>query len=384
MVEEVSLMKGLHYGHQSIDESDIAAVVAALKGEWLTQGPLVDEFEERVAGYVGVPYAVAFSSGTAALHGAMYAAGVESGDVVLTSPLTFAATANSVLYVKGVPVFLDIDPKTYCLDPERVAQFCRRKNPKAIAPVSYAGYPVDMKAFRSLADSCGAVLVEDACHALGAERNGVKVGLEADMTVLSFHPVKHVTTGEGGMVLTKSTEFAEKLRLFRSHGITKDPAMMARNPEGPWYTEMLELGYNYRLSDIQCALGISQMKRLDASIARRREIAARYDNAFRGNDAIAIPPGHPGHAYHLYPVWISPELRKRIFEGLRDAGIGVQVHYLPVPLHPYYRRVFGYKPGGFPNAEKIYSGEISLPMYPDLDDADVSRVIHEVLLLVGA
>lgn len=377
-------MKSLHYGHQSIDESDIAAVVAALKGEWLTQGPLVDEFEERVAGYVGVPHAVAFSSGTAALHGAMYAAGVESGDVVLTSPLTFAATANSVLYVKGVPVFLDIDPKTYCLDPERVARFCREKNPKVIAPVSFAGYPVDMKAFRQIADGCNAVIVEDACHALGAERNGVKVGIEADMTALSFHPVKHVTTGEGGMVLTKSSVFAEKLRLFRSHGIAKNPAMMTREPDGPWYTEMLELGYNYRLTDIQCALGLSQMKRLDASIARRREIATRYDDAFRDNEALSTPPSHPGHAYHLYPLWVSPELRKRVFEGLRDADIGVQVHYLPVPLHPYYRRTFDYKAGDFPNAERIYAGEISLPMYPDLNDEDVSRVIREVLRLVGA
>ena len=377
-------MKSLHYGHQSIDESDIAAVVAALKGDWLTQGPLVDEFERTVAVYVGAPHAVAFSSGTAALHGAMYAAGVGAGDDVVTSPLTFAATGNSVLYVGGEPVFLDVDPTTYCLDPERVAAYCSGKKPKVIAPVSFAGYPVDMKAFRQIADKCGAVIVEDACHALGAERNGVRVGLEADMTALSFHPVKHVTTGEGGMVLTGSALFAERLRLFRSHGIAKDPAVMTRQPDGPWYTEMLELGYNYRLSDIQCALGVSQMKRLDRSIGRRRQIAAMYDAAFDGIGKTAIPPRHPGHAYHLYPLWVSPELRKRVFDGLREADIGVQVHYLPVPLHPYYRRNFGYKAGDFPNAEKIYAGEISLPMYPGLDDEDVSRVIREVLLLVGA
>jgi perosamine synthetase len=378
----------LPYGHQWIDDEDIAAVVAILKGDWLTMGPTVDAFENALAEKVGVRHAVSFSSGTAALHGAMYAAGVGHGDEVIVPPMTFAATSNAALYLGGLPRFADIAPETWCLDPAAAQQVVSDRT-KAIVPVSFTGFPLPLESFRALAEQVGAVLIEDACHTLGGEREGRKVGRDADMTVFSFHPVKHITTGEGGMVVTDDDEFARRLRLFRSHGITKDPAQMRTEPHGPWYTEMQDLGYNYRLTDLGSALGLSQLRRLDAFVSRRRELAACYDrllpelNGTTSAPVVETPPAHPGHAYHLYAANFEPAVRKHLFEELRKAGIGVQVHYLPVHLHRYYRERFGWKEGDFPVAERLYRGEISLPLFPSMENDDVSRVVEEIRSILG-
>ncbi len=374
-------MRSLFYGRQYIDEDDIDAVVSVMRGDWLTQGPSVREFEEKFAEYVGTRYAVAFANGTAALHGAYFAAGVESGDEVLTSAITFAATGNAALYLGGTPVFGDIDPLTLCLDPQEAA---RRVTPatKVIAPVSYAGYPVDLAPFLELAEKNGSVVVEDACHALGATRNGVRVGKEAHLTAFSFHPVKHITTAEGGMVTTDSEEYARRMRLFRTHGIEKDPARFTAAPDGPWATEMQALGFNYRLSELHAALGLSQMKKLDRFVARRREIAAIYDGRFEGVPSLRIPPKREGHSYHLYPLQFRKESRSHAFKALGERGIHGMVHYLPVPLHPYYRRRFGYEPGEFPCAEEFYAREVSMPLFYGLTDEDVHRVIDEVCSIV--
>lgn len=369
----------LPYGHQWIDDDDVAAVVSAMKGDWLTQGPAIEAFEAAVSGYVGVAHAVAFCNGTAALHGAYHAAGVVEGDEVIVPPLTFAATANAAVYLGARPVFADISPETLCLDAAQVTERVTGRT-KVVAPVSYAGFPADVEGCRRAAPD--AVIVEDGCHALGGERGSRKIGSEADMTVFSFHPVKHVTTGEGGMVVTDDGTFARKLRLFRSHGITKDPDRMERPDEGPWYGEMIDLGYNYRLTDLQAALGLSQMRRLDAFVARRRHLAHLYDKALSGLEGVTPPPRHEGHAYHLYPVRLPSSRRREIFEGLRKAGIGVQVHYLPVHLHPYYRRRFGLAEGDFPCAEAAYEGEISLPLFPAMADGDVDRVVEVLRALL--
>ena len=358
------------YGHQSINEDDIEAVVEVLTSDWLTQGPAVGEFERTVADRAGAAHAVAFSSGTAALHGAMYAAGIKEGDAALLPPITFAATGNAAIYCGGRPIFADISPGTLCMSPDSAALAIENADSpvRVIAPVSYAGYPVDLEPFRALARENGAVLIEDASHALGAVRNGRRVGRDADMTVFSFHPVKHVTTAEGGMSLTDSDEYARRLRRFRNHGIVKSPGEFVREYDGPWDNDMIDLGYNYRLPDVLCALGISQMKRLDAFLARRREIARLYRDALSGVDEITLPPDCPGHAYHLFPIQVRAEKRKDAFEYLRAAGIGVQVHYVPLHLHTYYRKNFGTKEGGCPVAEAFSKREISLPIYFDLPD----------------
>jgi UDP-4-amino-4,6-dideoxy-N-acetyl-beta-L-altrosamine transaminase len=376
--------KHLPYGRQDINEDDIRAVMEVLRGDWLTTGPAVERFESAVAEYAGASYAVSFSSGTAALHGAMHAAGVTRGDLVLAPPMTFAATANSAIYCGGSPLFADISEDTLCLDPVLAHAACMKApSPvRVIIPVSYAGYPVDVRPFRELASRTGAVLIEDAAHALGARRGERKVGTEADMTVFSFHPVKHITTAEGGMVLTDSERFAKSMRLFRSHGIVKSEQEFIRPYEGPWDNDMISIGCNYRLSDMASALGLSQMKRMDAFLSRRRELAALYREALRGAPrGLKLPPDSPGHSYHLFPVWVIPEMRKRAFVSLRENGIGVQVHYVPVHLHSYYREKFGFKPGDFPKAEMFSSGEISLPLYPGMDDRDV-RFVAEKLLAV--
>jgi UDP-4-amino-4,6-dideoxy-N-acetyl-beta-L-altrosamine transaminase len=364
------------YGHQSIHEDDIEAVSAVLRGDWLTQGPAVEEFERTVADYVGAVHAVAFSSGTAALHGAMYAAGIKEGGAALTSPITFAATGNAAVYCGGRPVFADISPDTLCISPESAALVLETSNRpvRVVAPVSYAGYPVDIEPFKALAGKNNAVLIEDAAHALGAVRNGRRVGRDADMTVFSFHPVKHVTTAEGGMVLTDSDEYAVRLRRFRNHGIVKSPSEFIREHDGPWDNDMIDLGYNYRLPDVLCALGISQMKRLGAFLSRRREIARLYREVLSGVDEITLPPDCPGHAYHLFPIQVQAEKRRALFESLRASGIGVQVHYVPLHLHTYYRKNFGTKEGGCPVAEAFSKREISLPIYFDLPDEGVRYV----------
>lgn len=371
----------LPYGRQSMEESDIEAVVEVLRSDWLTTGPKVAEFEEAFATRLGSAYAVSFSSGTAALHGAAFAAGLKFGDEAITTPMTFAATANCVLYQDAVPVFTDVSPDTLNLDPEQVAKRLSSRT-KAILPVDYAGHPADLPAMLELASKHGLIVIEDACHALGAECGGKNVGAIADMTVFSFHPVKHITTGEGGMVTTNSAQFAEKLRRFRNHGISSDARQ--RQTAGQWHYEMVALGYNYRLPDFACALGIQQLKRLDENLVRRREIAAKYSSAFRGVPGVVIPAvRHEVHpAWHLYPIRLDLVRltvdRAQIFRALRAENIGVNVHYIPVHYHPYYRDRFGLRPGEFPVAEDAYSRLISLPMFHGMSDRDVEDVIAAV------
>jgi UDP-4-amino-4,6-dideoxy-N-acetyl-beta-L-altrosamine transaminase len=373
----------LSYGRQWIDDADIAEVVNVLKGDWLTQGPTVERFEKALADYIGARHVVAFSSGTAALHGAVAAAGVGEGDRVLTTPMTFAATANAALYVGAEPVFADIYHGTLCMDPRRAEEKLQElpHKIKALIPVSFAGYPFDIAPFKIMAHDYDAVLIEDACHSLGGYRGNEhygdrrNVGRDADMTVFSFHPVKHVTSGEGGAVATDADEFARRLRLFRNHGITRAPDAFEENPDGPWHSEMQTLGFNYRLSDINCALGLSQMKRLDSFLLRRRELAALYRGYMAGLRGIYQPPALEGHAYHLFPVRVASELRGALFAHLAQNDIHLQVHYPPVPLHPYYKKRFGYKKGDFPEAERFYESAVSLPLYPLMEDADVKRVV---------
>lgn len=372
--------KFLPYGRQSISEEDIQAVAEVMRGDWLTTGPAVERFERAVCGEVGASYAVSFSSGTAALHGAMHAAGVTEGDCVIIPPLTFAATGNAAIYCGGRPLFADISPDTLCLDPQAAEAACARaRGPvRVIAPVSFAGYPADIESFKGLARERGAVLIEDACHALGASRGSRSVGQEADMTVFSFHPVKHITTAEGGMVVTDCEAFAKRMRIFRSHGIVKPPDDFVREIRGPWDNDMIGLGYNYRLSDIASVLGESQLKRLGHFVGRRREIAAQYREALSCVSGVTPPPDHPGHSYHLFPVWIDPSSRMRVFKAMHEDGIGVQVHYVPVHLHTYYRERFGFREGGFPNAERYSSGTVSLPIFPDMTDEDARRVTENL------
>jgi UDP-4-amino-4,6-dideoxy-N-acetyl-beta-L-altrosamine transaminase len=376
----------LPYGRQSMGEADIQAVVDVLRSDWLTTGPKVAEFEEAFASHVGAKHAVSFSSGTAALHGAAFAARLKPGDEAITTPLTFAATANCVLYQGATPVFADVCPDTLNLDPEQVERKITA-NTRAILPVDYAGHPADLDAIRQIASRHGLIVIEDACHALGAEYRGRKVGSIADMTVFSFHPVKHITTGEGGMVTTDNPQFAETLRRFRNHGISSDARQ--RQSAGQWHYEMVLLGFNYRLPDIVCALGIEQLKRLESNLVRRREIAARYTSAFGEIVGVITPAVRPdaNPAWHLYPIRLDLEKlsadRAQIFRALRAENIGVNVHYIPVHLHPYYRDRFGYNGGEFPVAEDAYSRLISLPMFHGMTDQDVDDVITAVRKVLG-
>lgn len=377
----------LPYGRQSITEEDIRAVVETLRSDWLTTGPKIPEFEEKIAERVGAKYAVSFSSGTAALHGAAFAAGLKPGDEAITSPMTFAATANCVLYQGATPIFADVSADTLNLDPEQTALRITPST-KAILPVDYSGHPADMDAFMHLADRHGLVVVEDACHALGAEHRGRPVGSIAHMTVFSFHPVKHLTTGEGGLVATNDPALAETLRRFRNHGISSDARQ--RQAEGQWFYELVLLGFNYRLTDIACALGIEQLKRLDANLKRRREIAAFYSMEFRQLQEVVPPAIREAvtPAWHLYPIRLDLNRlnvdRGRVFRALRAENIGVNVHYVPVHLHPYYRDRFGHKAGEFPIAEDGYGRLISLPMFHGMTDEDVQDVVHAVKKVVSA
>lgn len=376
----------LPYGRQLVDEADIEAVVEVLRSDWLTTGPKVVEFEEVFAARVGAAHAVSFSSGTAALHAAAFAAGLKPGDEAITTPMTFAATANCVLYQGATPVFADVSGDTLNLDPEQVAGKITPKT-RAILPVDYAGHPADLTTILELARSNGVIVIEDSCHALGAEVGGRRVGSIADMTAFSFHPVKHITTGEGGMVTTNSPQLAETLRRFRNHGISSDARQ--RQSAGQWYYEMVLLGFNYRLPDIVCALGIQQLKRLEANLARRREIAAIYTSAFREMPGVIPPAVRAGAnpAWHLYPIRLDLEKvtadRAQIFRALRAENIGVNVHYIPVHLHPYYRERFGYKGGEFPVAEDGYARLISLPMFHGMSDQDVDDVIRALTKVVS-
>jgi perosamine synthetase len=377
----------LPYGRQSIKEDDIQAVVDVLRSDWLTTGPKVAEFEEAFAGWVGAKHAVSFSSGTAALHGAAFAAGLKPGDEAITTPMTFAATANCVLYQGAIPVFADVSADTLNLNPERVEQRITTRT-RAILPVDYAGHPADLDAMKELASRHGLVVIEDASHALGAEYKSRPVGSVADMTVFSFHPVKHLATGEGGMVTTDRPDYAETLRRFRNHGISSDARQ--RQSAGQWHYEMVLLGFNYRLTDIACALGLSQLKKLRENLSRRREIAARYASAFCDLEGLTMPAvrADVNPAWHLYPIRLNLEKlsadRGQIFRALRAENIGVNVHYIPVHLHPYYRDQLGHRAGEYPIAENAYERLISLPMFHGMTDADVGDVIAAVKKVVLA
>jgi perosamine synthetase len=360
------------YGRQSIDDEDVNAVAAVLRSDWLTTGPAIEQFERAVAGFTGASHAVAVSSGTAALHAAVYALGIGPGDEVIVPPMTFAATANAVVFQGGTPVFADVDPDALLLDPAEVERKITPRT-KAIIPVDYAGQPCDYDCLLTIAHRHGIAVIADACHSLGAEYKGRRIGSLADMSAFSFHPVKHITTGEGGMITTDDDVLAGRLRRFRNHGISTDHRQ--RSEAGSWFYEMEELGYNYRLSDVQCALGTSQLRKLPGWIARRREIAAAYAAALPWKP-LAVRPD-VSHAWHLYVVQI-PGDRAAAFRALRNAGIGVNVHYVPVHLHPFYRRRFGTGPGLCPVAEQAYDRLLSLPMYPSMRDSDVEAVIAAV------
>lgn len=369
------------YGRQSISEEDIQEVVKVLRSDYLTTGPMVAEFERQVAEYVGAQYAVAVSNGTAALHIACLAAGIGKGDEVITSPITFAASANCVLYCGGTPVFADIKKDTYNIDPEDIEKKITPRT-KAIIPVHYTGQPCEMDAILEIARKYNLIVIEDGAQVLSGEYKGQKVGAISDMTTFSFHPVKPLTTGEGGMVTTNSKELYEKLKLFHTHGITREEALLQNN-EGPWYYEQLELGYNYRITDIQCALGVSQLKRLDVFAKHRRELAARYDRGFEDAASIVIPYQHPDclSSYHLYMIQVPAEIRKQAFEELRKVGVGVNVHYIPVYKHPYYQEN-DYRSVCCPNAEEFYARAITLPLYADMTEEQVDYVVKNTLAIV--
>lgn len=370
------------YGRQSVREEDIESVVRTLRSEWLTTGPEVDAFERAIADYTGAKYAVAFNSGTSALHAAYFAAGVGPGDEVITTPISFAATANAALMLGAKPVFVDVEPEGVTLDPRHLPPLIGKRT-RVIAPVDFGGHPAELDEIMQIAEDAGAVVVEDACHALGAQYKGRSVGSIAHMTVFSFHPVKAITTGEGGAVCTNDPGFYETLRVFRNHGITKSRDAMERD-EGPWYYEMRLLGYNYRLSDIHAALGLAQLRRVDEHIERRSAIARRYDEAL-GSMELLLPRSKPyvTHAWHLYPIQLSgAPARRRFVETMHAAGIGVQVHYIPIYKHPYYREI-GYDSCSCPNAELYYSRAVSLPLFPDLTDVQFARIVEAVAGAIG-
>ncbi|MDX2245386.1 MAG: UDP-4-amino-4,6-dideoxy-N-acetyl-beta-L-altrosamine transaminase [Bacteroidia bacterium] len=369
------------YGRQSITEEDIIAVAETLRSDYLTGGPRIAQFEEAFARYIGVKYAVAVANGTAALHLCAMSLGVKPGQKVITTPNTFAATANCVLYCGGEIEFADIDPQTLLLDPNRVEEKLRHSPPGAyrgIIPVDFAGMPVNLEDFRTLADKYGCWLLEDACHAPGGyftDRLGSPQfcgnGKFAELAIFSFHPVKHIACGEGGMITTNDEAHYQRLLRLRTHGITRERDQMTED-HGGWYYEMLELGYNYRLSDIHAALGWSQLQRADAGLARRRALASRYDEAFAGT-AVETPMPHAGHAYHLYVVQ-TPH-RKALYEHLRSKGIYAQIHYIPVHYQPYYQQL-GWKKGDFPHTEAYYERCLSLPLYPTLTDDEQDFVVQ--------
>lgn len=371
-------MRTIPYATQWIDDEDINSVISALRSPYLTQGPIVEQFEKALASYCGSKYAVALNSGTSALHAACHAAGIKDGGEAITSPITFAASANSVLYCGGKVVFVDVQEDTVNIDPKEIKRNVTKKT-KAVIPVHFAGHPCDMKEIQEIAKEHGLSVIEDAAHALGATYKGPKIGSckYSDMTVLSFHAVKHITTGEGGAVLTNDPGLYEKLLMFRTHGITRDKEKLTNKNEGPWHYEMQDLGFNYRITDFQCALGISQLKRLDRFISRRREIFDMYNKAFKTVEGINIPveKADSRSPWHIYVIRVNS--RGSMFASLREKGILVNVHYMPVYLHPYYKEL-GYARGLCPKAEEYYSQAITLPLYPKMTNEDVEYVIDAV------
>ena len=373
----------LPYGRQEISDDDVAAVASALREPLITDGPGVKIFEQAMADYLGAAHVVALSTGTAALHAAAFAVGVAPGDECVVPAMTFAATANCVLYLGGRPRFADIEASTRNLEAGAALSAVRDRT-RAVFTVDFAGLPAQIEPLRA----AGLPIIEDACHALGGARGGRPVGAAggADITCFSLHPVKSMTTGEGGLAVTEDAELAQRLRLFRSHCITR--ANVKPEPwEGSWYYEMQALGFNYRITDFQCALGLSQLKRVDGWVARRSELAAHYRELLAGETRIELPPEAAAgdrHAYHLFVIRVlsGREPRRLVFEGLREAGIGVQVHYIPVYRLLYYRDALGYPQDECPNAEALYAGSISLPLFPAMDESDLERVVAQLTRLL--
>lgn len=377
------------YGRQDVTDADIAAVVRVLRSDFLTQGPVVPEFEKAVAGYCGARRGVAVNSATSALHVACMALGVGPGDWLWTSPITFVASANCGLYCGANVDFVDIDPRTYTLCPKalesKLVEADRlNRLPKVVVPVHLCGQPCDMRAIHALAQKYGFSIVEDASHAIGGKYIGEPIGSGrfSDITVFSFHPVKIITSAEGGMAMTNSDELARRMELFRSHGITRDPAFMTHAPDGDWYYQQVALGYNYRMTELQAALGLSQADRIDEYVARRHELAARYDRLFSPLP-VATPWQHPdGYSgLHLYVIRIVPDKiqlsHREVFDGLRARDIGVNLHYIPVHTQPYYQHL-GFRQGDFPESERYYSEAISLPMYPTMTERQQDEVVAAI------
>lgn len=375
-------MKAIPYGKQSISQDDIDIVIKTLQSDYLTQGPAIAAFEKEFAEYIGCKYAVAVSNGTAALHLSAMANDVKPGEKVITTPITFSASANCVRYCGGEVTFADIDKHSYTIDLNQVEDMLK-KDPsiKGIVPVDFAGYPVNLEQLASIADKYGAWIIEDACHAPGGyftdsagTRQNCGNGKFASQAIFSFHPVKHIATGEGGMITTNDEAVYNRLMTLRTHGITRNPERLTQN-DGGWYMELQELGYNYRIPDILAALGSSQLKRAESGLARRKEIADVYTKAFAGS-AVQAPQYDAGHAFHLYVI--LADKRKELYDYLRERNIFTQVHYIPVHLMPYYKQ-FGWKNGDFPVAESYYEKCLSLPMYPTLTEEEQAYVIENVL-----
>jgi perosamine synthetase len=376
------------YGHQWITDDDIRDVLDVLRSDWITQGPRIDAFEGDLATYSGAKYVSVLSNGTLALQAAVHAIGIEPGDEVIVPAVTFVATSNCVFHNSGIPVIADVDPCTGLID---VDDLERRITPRtrAIIPMHLAGASCDMEWIREVARKNDLQVIEDACHALGGDYRGRKICgcAYSDMAVTSFHPVKSITTGEGGAVFCNDEKLTERVRSYRNHGITKDPRRLAED-HGAWYYEMQELGTNARLTDFQCALGQAQLKRLDQFIARRREIAAYYNEHFADLPGLSLPIGGDESAWHLYIIQIEPMIlgadRLEVFNDLKKRGLGVNVHYIPLHYHPYYQKRLGVYPGDFPAAESYYQHSITIPLYPSMSDQDVERVVDAVGSVIEA
>ncbi|GAA0454032.1 UDP-4-amino-4,6-dideoxy-N-acetyl-beta-L-altrosami ne transaminase [Alkalibacillus silvisoli] len=375
----------LPYGRQAIHDDDIRAVTDVLKSDFLTTGPKIEQFEKAIASYVGAKYAVSFTNGTAALHAACFAAGINEGDEVITTPLTFVTSANAPRYQGANVVFSDVDEKTYNIDPKAAEKQITPKT-KAIIPVDFAGQPCDYDALTGLAERYNLTIIEDAAHAIGAKYKNKHIGSISDMTMFSFHPVKQMTTGEGGIITTNSFKYYEKLIQFRTHGITREESKLM-NQGGPWYYEMHHLGFNYRMTDLQAALGISQIKRLNQFIKKRKHLVSRYDEAFKSIQAITTPFVHEEaqSSWHLYVIHLAQSQlttdRKMIYKALQSENIGVNVHYIPVYYHPYYKHL-GYLKGLCPVAESLYESFITLPLFPSMTEADVDDVVKAVYKVI--